>query len=218
MEQIITNDGSVTFRNPEVDECYHTHSGAVEEAYEKHAKPSKIDELSKNKEKVVIFDICFGLGYNSAAAIDIIKKANTNCGILIYGFENDERILEKINEVNPKFECFDLIKKAVISKHVKEKNVEIKIILGDAKERIKEINEFADAVFFDPFSPKKAPHMWELDFFKDIKEKMRNGAILTTYSCARNIRDNLKKAGFEVKDGPVIGRRSPSTIAIKKTA
>ena len=27
-------------------------------------------------------------------------------------------------------------------------------------------------------------------------------------------RDNLKEAGFKVIDGPVLGRRSPSTIAI----
>ena len=40
-------------------------------------------------------------------------------------------------------------------------------------------------------------------------------SILATYSCARIVRDNLKEAGFEVFDGPSVGRRAPSTIAKK---
>jgi len=45
---------------------------------------------------------------------------------------------------------------------------------------------------------------------------MRKGGILTTYSCASIIRKNLREAGFLVKDGPVVGRKAPSTIAIKE--
>ncbi len=215
MERIITADGSVTFRSPDVGECYHTHSGAVEESFEKHAKPARVDELAKKQDKIVIFDVCFGLGYNSAAAIDMIKHVNKDCEIIVYGFENDQTILDAILEVEPKFESFDLIKKVVKTHYLNENNVTIHILLGDAKEKIKTVAENADVVFFDPFSPKKAPHMWEYEFLKDIYNKMNTGAILTTYSCARVVRDNLKAAGFEVKDGPIIGRRSPSTIAIK---
>lgn len=216
MKKIITDDGSITFRNEEVDECYHTKSGAVEESFEKHAKPAKIDELARKQNEIVIFDVCFGLGYNSCAAIDLIKKINPNCKIIIYGFENDQKILDKILEVEPKFENFSIIQKIVKSHYFEEDNITIKILLGDAREKINSVNESADVVFFDPFSPKKAPMMWEKDFFKSIITKMKIGGILTTYSCARVVRDNLNSAGFEVKDGPIIGRRSPSTIAVKK--
>ena len=44
---------------------------------------------------------------------------------------------------------------------------------------------------------------------------MNKKGILTTYSCARQVRENLKKAGFIVKDGPCVGRRAPATIALK---
>jgi len=43
---------------------------------------------------------------------------------------------------------------------------------------------------------------------------MNKNAKLSTYSYARTVRENLKEAGFEVIDGPVLGRRSPSTIGI----
>ena len=216
MEKIITDDGSVTYRSIDVDECYHTKSGAVEEAFEKHARPSKVDELAKKKNKIVIYDVCFGLGYNAAAAVDLIKKENPRCEIIVYCFENDQNIIDKILEIDPAFESFSLFKKAVKSHHVKEDNVEIKIFLGDARELIKTAEDHADVVFFDPFSPKKVPHMWTAEFLKDTYDKMNKEGVLTTYSCARMVRDNMKAAGFKVTDGPIIGRRSPSTIAIKE--
>jgi len=216
MEKVITDDGSVTFRSMDVDECYHTKSGALEESFKKHVEPSDLAQMAKTKQKIVIFDVCFGLGYNSAAAIDTIKKVNPNCKIIIYGFENDQNILDKILEIDPEFGNFSLIKDIVKSHCVEKDNINIKIILGDAKKEIIKISQKADIVFFDPFSPKKAPEMWSADFFSDIYKKMNIGGNLTTYSCARIVRDNLKKASFIVVDGPVVGRRSPSTIAKKR--
>ena len=217
MEKIITGDGSVTFRSIDVDECYHTKSGAVEEAFEKHARPANVEVLAKQKNEIVIYDICFGLGYNAAAAVDLIKKTNPDCKIIVYGFENDQNIIDKILEINPNFECFTLFKKVVKTHHVKENEIEIVMFLGDARELIKDkrVEKKADVVFFDPFSPKKVPHMWTAEFLKDVYEKMNDGAVLTTYSCARMVRDNMRSSGFKVTDGPIIGRRSPSTLAYK---
>ena len=88
------------------------------------------------------------------------------------------------------------------------------MLFGDAKKLIKTINQKADVVFFDPFSPEKVPDMWATEFIKNIKAKMKPNSTLTTYSYAKKVRNNLKQAGFTLKDGPTIGRRSPSTIAI----
>jgi len=63
MKKIITKDGSVTFKNESYDETYHSTSGALEEAFEKFAKPCNL------KDGMNVLDICFGIGYNSLAAI-----------------------------------------------------------------------------------------------------------------------------------------------------
>ena len=214
MEEVITADGSVTFRSEKVGECYHTQSGAVEESNEKFVAPSNISNFVKNG-KVVIFDVCFGLGYNTAAVIDAIKKIDESCEIVVYAFENDQEILDKIKLVNPNFDNFNYIKDIVDFHELNEDNVRIHLLLGDAKEKIKEVKDNADLIFFDPFSPKKAPEMWVAEFFEDIYSRTNPGGILTTYSCARVVRDNLKSVGFNVCDGPIIGRRSPSTVATK---
>ena len=77
MKLVKTDDDSITFYNEKIKDHYHSKSGAKEEAFEKHAKALKI------KSDSVIFDICFGIGYNTAAALDIADN------LIIYCFEND---------------------------------------------------------------------------------------------------------------------------------
>jgi chorismate dehydratase len=202
MQKVITEDESVTFRNKKYDECYHTKSGAIEEAFEKYAKPCKV------KNGMKILDVCFGIGYNTLAAIHMAD-------VKVVGLENDIEILKKVQEIEVSADLtqdYEKIRKAAKDFEYKDRKVSIRIILGDARKTIKEVNEKFDAVFLDPFSPKKCPELWTADFFFEIKKRMKKGAVLATYSCARIVRDNLKKAGFRVEDGPVVGRRSPSTL------
>ena len=203
MQEVITDDKSVTFRNEEYDECYHTKSGAIEESFEKYAKPCKI------KDGMNILDVCFGIGYNSLAAIHMAE-------VDIIALENDIKILKKIEEVKVSEDLkqdYEKIKQAAKDLEYKDEKVKIKILLGDARKTIKTINKEFDAVFFDPFSPKKCPALWTYEFFSEIKKRMKKGSVLATYSCASIVRKNLEKAGFRVEDGPIIGRRSPSTLA-----
>lgn len=218
MEKVLTDDGSFTFRNMDVDETYHSHSGAANEARLKYAGPSGILEIAKAAEPdatMRILDYCFGLGYNSAAAIDAIRAVNPDVAIEIVALELDQGILDHACTIDAPFESFQLVKKACVSHDVKEGGVHLKIVLGDARKTINQLDGSFDAVFFDPFSPQKAPDMWTQGVFASLFSIMKPGAKLTTYSCARIVRDNLRSAGFIVQDGPIIGRRGPSTIASK---
>jgi tRNA U34 5-methylaminomethyl-2-thiouridine-forming methyltransferase MnmC len=215
LKEITTQDGSITYLNEEINDTYHSKSGAAEEAKKKYAE--QVKKFLTTKDEIVIYDVCFGLGYNTAAAIDEIN----NKKLRIYCFENDKKILTKIPLLKTNFKSYNKIKKAIhefltIKKeeHL-EPMIEIRIVYGDMKKRIKEIREKADYVFFDPFSPSKSPEMWTYEIFKDIYEKMNNQGLLFTYSCAKQVRENMIRAGFEVIDGPIVGRRSPSTIAKK---
>ena len=216
MKQVKTGDGSITFHNEQYDETYHSITGAKEEALKKFVEPSNVKKYALNDE-VNILDVCFGLGYNSAMAIDKILEANLGCKINIIGLENDIKILKKINDVNPLIQSYTMFKDLEKNNYdINEDGITIKIMIGDALKTIKEIDEKKqkfDLVFHDPFSPKKCPELWSEKLFKEIKKRMKQDSILTTYSCARIVRDNLKKAGFTVEDGPSVGRRAPSTIA-----
>jgi tRNA U34 5-methylaminomethyl-2-thiouridine-forming methyltransferase MnmC len=204
MKKVITADGSCTFHSDEYDETYHSVSGALDEALRKFVEPCKI------ADNMNVLDIGFGLGYNAGMAAFKAKK------LKIVSLEKDEKVLAAVNNIevpdwfNP---VFEKIKCCAKNLSYKDDDVEIQIIVGDAKETIKKINEKFDAVFLDPFSPPKNPELWTADFFPEIKKRMNLHAKIATYSCASQIRKNLKIAGFQVEDGPCVGRRAPSTLA-----
>jgi len=219
MREIITGDSSVTFHSDEYDEAYHSVTGAVEEAFKKFVEPTHIEGLAE-LGVVSILDVCFGLGYNSAAAIDKIMEVNPDCKIIIVGLEKDKDILNKIPGISPQIKNYDIIKELVKNSkdstnnyEYADNNIRINLLVCDALESVKNIKLKFDIIFHDPFSPKKNPELWTEDFFKELRKHIKKDGILTTYSCAGIVRRNLKAAGFEVKDGPCVGRRSPSTLA-----
>ena len=209
MKLVKTKDGSFTVYNETAKEHYHTISGAVEEAFEKHVNALGIDD------GMHILDFCFGLGYNAIAA----TKDHKNLKII--GLENDPEIIKLMQEIEiptileNEYNTFRNI--AEINELTDHNNNEINLIVGDALIEIDNLpDSYFERVFFDPFSPKKQPEMWSAELLQKIYKKMKQGGKLSTYSCARMVRDNLKSAGFEVIDGPIIGRRSPATIAVKR--
>lgn len=226
LSPVRTDDGSLTFHNSDVDECYHTTSGALEEALEKHVIPSGLLSMSKD---LVIGDVCFGLGYNSIVAMQKFFEKYENGFMQIFAFENDMDILRKIPELElpDEYKPYqDIIVKLLDNVEEETKdyilytyfddNISISLYLGDVRHNILLISDDVfDIVFFDPFSPKKHPHLWELQFFEAIYRSMNIGASLTTYSCARKVREAMTTVGFKVHDGPSVGRKSPSTVAIK---
>ncbi len=208
MKLVQTKDGSFTAYNEKAQEHYHTISGAMEEAFEKHVNALGISD------GMHILDFCFGLGYNAIAA----TKNHQNLKII--GLENDPEIIKLMQNIElPEMlsKEYDYFRSLSENYEITDPfNNHISLRIGDALREIDKLpNNYFDRVFFDPFSPKKQPEMWTKQLFEKIYNKMKIGGKLSTYSCARKVRENLTYAGFEVIDGPVIGRRSPATIAIK---
>ena len=221
IHKFLTADQSESFLNETIGESYHSHTGGVEEALKKYAVPCKIKELAgeckKTGKAIKILDVCFGVGYNSAMAISVALEENPECRIEVVGLEFDPEIIKKIQEVNPKIPFYAQYKKLTPENlSFNQGKVSVKILLGDARETVKSLSqEEFDAVFFDPFSTKSAPEMWQTAFFKEMWRVMKSSAILATYSCARMARENMSAADLMYEDGPILGRRGPGTIATK---
>ena len=216
MKKINTADKSETFLHPLLQESYHSHTGAVEESLKKFVEPCKIKELAKTGS-VKILDMFFGMGYNSSMAVSVALKENPDCVVEVIGVENDSKIVEKIQSVNPDIHFFNNYKK--ITKNnlsFTTGNVTVTLLLGDAQEQVKHLQDsHFDAIFYDPFSPKKQPEVWSKELFAEMARVMERTAILATYSCARMVRENMAAAGLFWNDGPKVGRRGPGTVATK---
>ncbi len=213
LKKIITQDKTETYHNETIGESYHSHTGAVQEAILKYAIPCKIREKAKSG-KLVILDMFFGLGYNSAMAISEALDENPDCLIEVIGVEFDPAIVNNIQHVNPPISFYSHYKKlSSTNLQFTHNNVTVKLLLGDAREIVPTISAKFDAIFYDPFSPKNSPEMWSVDLFSHMYRNLHETGILATYSCARLVRDNLSEAGFLYDDGPKVHRRGPGTIA-----
>ncbi len=214
-ELIRTMDGSYTLLSQRFGEYYHSFTGAAEESELKYITPCEIRKRAM-KGKLRILDFCFGVGYNSAAAIEAALEANPSCTIEIVALELDETLLDAIQQLQPPWKSYSLMKQLnVRNLEVHEGNVRLTLILGDAAQTIKELPlDTFDCVFFDPFSPKTCPELWTSAIFSEVHKRMGTNSILATYSCARAMRESLKSAGFSsIEDGPVVKRRGPGTLA-----
>ncbi len=71
-----TDDNSTGLYNNVVNDIYHSSSGAIKESLQKFIFPSGIAHELNTDKKINILDVCYGIGYNSKAAIYYLSRKN----------------------------------------------------------------------------------------------------------------------------------------------
>lgn len=84
-----TNDGSVGLYNNQVDDIYHSTYGALSEAYEKFILPVNFKKYFSTNNQIKIFDICYGIGYNTKSFLNFYLE---NCYNDTIGSDNNKYI------------------------------------------------------------------------------------------------------------------------------
>ncbi len=213
-----TYDGSYTVRDSSVNETMHTASGALTEAFVRFVLPAS--NFILRKRRLVVFDICFGLGYNTGALLHYwLEHKAENSELEIYGFESNCKVISIMKKIKVPEEIqaeYEAIKMLAATKLISIERVKVKLVFMDFRKGLKQTAKKADIVFFDPYSPGKVPELWNRDVFSALYNNMGSESQLNTFSCAGWVRKNMETAGFRIVDGPVFGKRGPSTIAIKE--
>ena len=228
VKEVRTEDGSLTLFSEKFREPYHSvTAGALTEAVEKFCKPCRIRERAKSGE-VNLLDVCFGLGYNTVAFINEALSENPKARLKIVSFEFDISVIEKSFKLDWKeFNRWKWVlrealknrrcEKSVLVLSTENPQIQLKIYITEGRKFLKALScryeNFADAVFHDPFSPKVNPELWTYEFFKGIRRMTKETGILATYSTSTAVRRALHMAGFGVREGVAVGRKSRSTVA-----
>ena len=197
---VLCEDGTNTLFSVEFDEPYHsTKDGALHESLEKHVKPALA--LSKEKTKLTILDICFGLGYNTFSTLHHIKTQGLKTKVHILSPEFDEELVRSLDSFDFPSEFDDIkpiIKAVSQDLYYEDEQFKIEILLGDARKSIPKIKEKVDIIYQDAFSPAQNPLLWTTEHFSDIRNICKEDALLTTYSTAAAIRLGLYENGFYI--------------------
>ena len=191
---IKTDDKSWTKFSKEYNETYHSvKDGALLETMQKHIIPA-FDTIKANEIKIL--DICFGLGYNSFASILQSDKK-----IHIISPELDLGLVRELQyfQYPKKFDTIKhIIKDVSQNLYYEDERVKIEVIIGDARDYLKNCNEKFDIIYQDAFSPKNNPSLWSFEYFEQIKKVIKKNGILTTYSVASPIRYALYLLNFNL--------------------
>lgn len=204
-----TEDGSFTFFSEEFGEAFHSRQGAKAEAFLKFAQATELTELARQPQ-LYLLDICYGLGYNTAAALETIWAINPTCYVVLYGLELDDSV-PKAAIVPPLIESWSapiqaILQALAIDHQTNLPQLSAKLIIGDARQTIQQVHQVgfqADAIFFDPFSPRRCPQLWTVEFFQQVAQCLTQTGRLATYSRSASVRSAMRAAGLEIGTIPL---------------
>ena len=232
-----TADGSITFFSPEFQETFHSSSGAKEEALHKFVIPSGLKTLvqkrkeeqrsdrsplanpAKNSHKIPIkiLDVCYGLGYNTAAALETIWKIDPAYPVELWAWELEPTVPQAALGFlkSYPFPIPKILTTLATELKVNSPQLQGRLEIGDARQTIQRSTPDwqADVIFLDPFSPPKCPQLWSIEFIALLAQHLQPQGKIITYSCAAAVRTALLKAGLYIASTPSVGRKNPGSIA-----
>jgi tRNA U34 5-methylaminomethyl-2-thiouridine-forming methyltransferase MnmC len=98
------------------------------------------------------------------------------------------------------------------------RDLEFRLIEGDARETLQTWQGGADAWYLDGFSPAKNPELWDAALMREVFEHTAPDGTAATYTAAGFVRRGLQEAGFAVSRVPGYGRKRHMTRALKGPA
>lgn len=217
-----TGDNSKTLYIEALDECYHSHHGALQEA-EYVFIQNGLKKVRQNE--INILEMGFGTGLNVLVTMAEFLKMK---GIRInyFSLEKYPISLEEAKQVAHD-ELFEspIVKETYREIHACEWGKLVEIQPGFFLKKMK-TDFFAlrnidlpliNLVYFDCFGARVQPDLWEKTLFELIAEKMQSDGLLTTYSSKGSVRRALQELGFSVEKlaGPK-GKREMINAILQK--
>lgn len=204
-----TADGSYTFFSERFGETFHSRFGAKAEAFLKFAEATRLAERA-TQPQIALLDVCYGLGYNSAAALETIWRVNPDCRVHLIGLELDASVPQAA-VVPPVIEVWSdpvqQVLRAIACTHeCHTPHLTASLYIGDARQTIQQAIDAAfqaEAIFFDPFSPKRCPELWTVEFLRRVVACLSPNGTLATYSRSAAVRSALLEAGLQIGTIPL---------------
>lgn len=193
----LTEDGSHTFYVPEIDECYHSTHGAIQESMHIFIN-SAFNHC--NRQDINVLEIGFGTGLN--AFLTLMEAGKRQVTVHYTALELYPVPVENALQLNypeiiggnyrPDFETL----------HTSLWNVPVKIsnLFTLTKRQVDftkiSLQDRFDVIYFDAFSPEKQPEMWTEKLFTEVFKNANENAVLTTYCSKGVVRRAMNASGF----------------------
>lgn len=200
-----TEDGSKTLFINELNENYHSHHGALQEANHVFIK-NGLNLI--NDCEINILELGFGTGLNVLVTINEYLQTDKNHDINYFTLEKYPILESEIKEL-AYFQLFDKeeLKNIYQKIHQTEWETSHEIVKGFNLTKIQ--CDFFDLknidlpkinlVYYDCFGARVQPDLWEKPLFEMVTDKMDTNGLLTTYSSKGSVRRTLQELNFKVE-------------------
>ncbi len=209
---------------PTYDDLYHPRIGAAAQTRHVFLQGNGLPGRWAGRARFVVLETGFGLGNNFLATWQAWRDDPARCERL--HFVSVERHpltredLGRAHAASPWPDLAEALLKAwpplTANLHALDFDhgrVQLLLALGDAGTLLPQLRLGADAIYLDGFAPARNPAMWQLPLLKALGRLAAPGATSATWSVARELRDGLATAGFEVQRQPGIGGKREITVA-----
>ncbi len=202
---VLTKEGSHTVYCDDSGETFHSKYGALQESQHVFIRHG-LQFVNKNFEELSILEIGFGTGLN--ALLTLIEAQQISKPVTYKTVEAFPLSLDLVRSINyfsfveqQYFDDFEAMHRSVSGEKLILSNFEFTRLDSDIRELHFEADQF-NLVYFDAFSIKRQPWMWETAIFRKLFLAMKSGGILVTYAARSSIKKALRDAGFEVEKLP----------------
>jgi queuine tRNA-ribosyltransferase len=202
-------------------ERMHSRSKPEEEARRLYVEQTALEEeLRKEGPPLVIWDVGLGAAANAMTALRAAEALGTERKRELH-IESFEKDLDALRLAVRQSRYFSYLWHPAPSRLLEKASYEKEGIVwrlfeGDFREKAPEAKN-PDLIFFDPFSRKAEPEMWELSVFELLAnelERRKQSVQLITYSHSTAVRATALAAGFHVAAGIPSGEKEATTIAV----
>lgn len=204
-----TEDNTQTVYSEFFEEACHNISGAWEETLHNYIAGCELSDIIQ-KNSLHVLDVGFGIGIGLKAMMDFLTKHPETKNHTYTSIELDEELVYwALKHTLPE------IKLELSPGYFKGQweNLSITIYIGDGRKTLVENRQLLpafNAIFQDPFSPKKNPALWSVEWFTFLKEVSDPMVNMATYSSSISIRKSMVKAGWTVLNA--LGFRNKRTM------
>jgi tRNA 5-methylaminomethyl-2-thiouridine biosynthesis bifunctional protein len=217
------SDAAVPFAT-EFGDVYHSRDGALEQARHVFLRGNRLPERWRGRRRFVVLETGFGLGNNFLATWQTWRADPERCQLLqfvsIEKHPLSRQDLARAHRDSPLPELaqplIDAWPPLTCNLHrlvFDGRQVELLLALGDVADWLRALILKADAFMLDGFAPARNPQMWQAPLFRHLARLAAPEATAATWSVAREVRDGLSAAGFEVNRAQGFAGKREMSIA-----
>jgi hypothetical protein len=212
-EKVLTEDQSPTLRWLASDnqETMHHRGGAYSETQEIYGGPLREMMAAGGRSAI---SVGLGLGYNEIlVAVEALRHHINPPDFFLLSYESEDILKteflawlsdraqsEIYNEVWSFFSCeMQSPSKSEVQNWLLQSLKHKSWILEKALQPDFQVTRKYECIFYDAFSSKTSPHLWQEDFLEKFwQEAGAEDCLVTTYACTGALKRSLKSADFEL--------------------